>query len=106
MRNFKVIASLLAFIWLFSCPVLAACPGSQGDCGQKCCENELSGGHCQAAVINDDSLSSELPDLAGTVPAAFGPVLLAELISPLIIVPDLALAVESKLHPHTGPPQI
>lgn len=106
LKNFRGIASLLAVICLFSCPVLAGCPGNQGDCERKCCESEMSCGHCQAAIVQQDGLSSELPVLAVTVPVGSSNIPCAAIYIPLVIAPDLNLVIESKIHPHTGPPQI
>lgn len=85
---------------------MANCFTSHDGCRDQCCDSEISCSYCQATVGQTADTFSDLSivnllDTINVLDLSEKPIFI-----PLVNRPAPTLIVESRIHPHTGPPEL
>ena len=105
LRSFRIPALLLAISWLLPCPLMTACNADIG-CGEPgCCGYEMAPDQCRAAAVQAAGNGIELPAVSSIAPPRCVITPVGRIICP-VVFSDPKLSIESRIHPHTGPPLV
>jgi hypothetical protein len=105
LKSFNIAALLLAISWLLPCPLMAACYADIGCDETGCCGYEMAPDQCRAAAIKAVEAVIEFPAVSSIAPLSCEIVPAGRIFS-LVVISDPTLAIESRIHPHTGPPLV